>query len=413
MKKVLTFLGALLLLLLPTHLPRWMEAARVEPGPSWVVLRGAVGRNSNLATVLAGKVSAAGVHELVSAARPLYDLARISVGRPFGLALGPDGLVAAFTYGIDELRTLRLTRAGERLKAEVVAREYDIETEIAAGTIVSSLFAAVEETGEEDQLALDLAEIFAWDVDFNTELQKGDSFRVAVEKMSLDGRFVRYGHVVSAELVRGPRTYRAVRYEGARTTGYFAPDGTPLRKEFLRSPLKFSRISSRFSLARLHPILNERLPHLGVDFAAPVGTPVMAAADGVVVFAGWDRGFGKTVRLRHANGYTTLYGHLSRIGVRPGQRVEQGTPVGAVGMTGLATGPHLDYRMTRNGAFVDPLKIQSPPAEPVPDDERAEFSATRDKSLALLEEGKDASEPAEAEGPAGGRPLGAHGGQSP
>jgi murein DD-endopeptidase MepM/ murein hydrolase activator NlpD len=413
MKKVLTLLGALVLLLLPTHLSRWVDSVRLSPPPALVVHRGAIGRNSNLATALAGKVSAAGVHELVAAARPLYDLARLSVGRPFGLAMGPDGLVAAFTYGIDELRTLRLTRIGDRLQAEVLARAYDVRTETASGEIVSSLFAAVDRAGEQDQLAVDLADIFAWDVDFNTELQKGDSFKVAVEKMYLDGQLVRYGRIVSAELVRGPRTYRAIRYDGVRTSGYFAPDGTPLRKAFLRSPLKFTRISSRFTFARLHPILNERLPHLGVDFAAPVGTPVMAAGDGVVVFAGWEGGFGNCVRLRHANGYTTSYGHLSRTFVRAGQRVEQGSPVGAVGMTGLATGPHLDYRMIRNGVFVDPLRIESPPAAPVPDDERADFGATCEKGLALLAGGAGAASAAAADATEGVSPIAVGGGQSP
>jgi murein DD-endopeptidase MepM/ murein hydrolase activator NlpD len=242
----------------------------------------------------------------------------------------------------------------------------------------------VTEGGESDQLALDLADIFAWDVDFNTELQKGDSFRVAVEKLYLDGRFAKYGRILAAEFVRGERRLQAVRFEGERGAGYYAPDGTPLRKAFLRSPLKFSRISSGFSTARRHPILHTVRAHLGVDYAAPTGTPVMAAADGVVTAAGWMGGYGKTVKLRHANGFETLYGHLSRINVRAGQRVSQGTCVGLVGRTGLATGPHLDYRMIRGGRFVNPLRVQSPPAEPIPAGERAAFDALKGERLALL-----------------------------
>ena len=385
--KRLCALGALALLLVPTPMTRLMEAppAGAATAEAFRIVRGTIARNTNLATALRAALSPAGIHQLVEAARPAYDLARLSVGHPFGLALGPDGVIAAFTYGIDELRTLRVTRRGADLSAEVLTRSYDVRVETAAGEIRSSLFGAVTDAGEEDQLALDLADIFAWDVDFNTELQKGDAFRVAVEKLYLDGRFSRYGRIVSAELVRGPRTLRAVRFDGAGTSGYFAPDGTPLRKAFLRSPLKFSRITSRFTSARFHPILHEVRAHFGIDYAAPTGTPILAASDGVVTLAGRSGGFGLTVRLRHANGFQTLYGHLSRIGVRNGQRVAQGETLGAVGQTGLATGPHLDYRMTRNGAFVNPLRVQVPPADPIPAAERAAFEGVRERALALIE----------------------------
>jgi murein DD-endopeptidase MepM/ murein hydrolase activator NlpD len=185
-----------------------------------------------------------------------------------------------------------------------------------------------------------------------------------------------------------------VRFEGRRGPEYYSPAGIPLRKTFLRSPLKFSRISSRFSRARLHPILKTVRPHLGVDFAAPTGTPVRAAADGVVIAAGWSGGYGRVVRLRHPRGMETLYGHLSRIDVKRGQRVEQGERIGSVGMTGLATGPHLDYRTIRSGVFVNPLTIQPPPAEPIPASARAAFEEERDRELALLEPA--AAQPASA-----------------
>jgi murein DD-endopeptidase MepM/ murein hydrolase activator NlpD len=348
------------------------------------VVRGIVARNATLETALGDALPRGRIYELVEVARPVYDLARLSVGHPFGLALGPGGILEAFTYGIDELQTLRVFRRGEALTASLETRHYDERVVTISGSVESSLFAAVENVGERDQLALDLADIFAWDVDFNTELRAGDSFRVTVEKLSLEGRFSRYGRILAAELQRGDRRLLAVRYDGLGTTGYFAPDGTPLRKAFLRSPLRFSRISSRFSRARLHPILRTVRPHLGVDYAAPVGTPVMAASDGVVTGAGWEGGFGKMVRLRHANGYETFYGHLSRISVRRGQRVQQGATLGAVGQTGLATGPHLDYRMRRNGFFVNPLTVQLPPAEPVPLAERSAFQSVRDRALARL-----------------------------
>ncbi len=391
MKQLACTLGALFLLLLPTRFPDWVDghvsdsvaaAATSEP---LRILSGTIGRNETLARALDGTLTRPDVHRLVESARPVYNLARLSVGHPFGLAIAPDGLLRSFTYGIDELRTLRVTRQGDVLTAQVLTRTYETRVETVAGAITSSLFAALTDSGEQDQLALDLADIFAWDVDFNTEIQRGDSFRVAVDKLYLDGRFVRYGKVRSAEFVRGQRRLRAVRFESQRGAGYYAPDGTPLRKVFLRSPLRFTRISSGFTRARLHPLLRTVRPHLGVDFAAPTGTPVNASADGVVVFTGWEGGFGNTVRLRHANGFETLYGHLSRIEVRFGQRVGQGTRIGAVGQTGLATGPHLDYRMIQNRVFVNPLRIQSPPAEPIDDEERPAFETARAEALTLLD----------------------------
>ena len=365
----------------PPALVSTVNAAVPEP---LRVLKGKIGRNTTLAAILDDVMSPSGVHALVEASRPVYDLARISVGHPFGVSFGPDGLLAAFTYGIDELRTLHVRRRGERYEAEVVTRDYEVRPAVAQGVITSSLFGAVSAAGEEDQLALDLAEIFAWDVDFNTELQKGDTFRVAVDKMYLDGRFVRYGRIHSAELVRGPRVVRAMWFDSRNGAGYYSPEGNPLRKAFLRSPLKFSRISSGFTHARFHPILKTMRPHLGVDYAAPVGTPVRASGNGVVTLAGWSGGYGKTVKIRHPNGYETLYGHLSRIGVKKGDRVEQTQVIGAVGTTGRSTGPHLDYRMIKNGEYVNPLKLKSPPAEPILPAERAAFDATRDRTFAFL-----------------------------
>lgn len=376
----------LLLLVLPTGLLRLdaPPAAAAVAAP-WNVVRGSVPPTATLARLLGGKVGPQQVQQLVEAARPVHDLARLGVGQPWAVAVSPDGALQAFSYGIDELRTLRVFRHEQGLRTELVQRSYETRVATVAGEIRSSLFEAVTAGGEQDQLALDLAEIFAWDVDFNTEIQRGDGFRLAVEKLSLDGRFARYGRILSAEFRRGQRTLVAVRFDREGDAGgYYAPDGSPLRKAFLRSPLKFSRISSGFTTARFHPILQKYTAHLGVDYAAPVGTPVQASADGVVASAGWMGGYGNTVKLRHANGFETLYGHLSRIDVRAGQRVSQGTRVGAVGSTGLSTGPHLDYRMVRNGAFVNPLRVQLPPAEPIPDDERAAFEAVRQQALALL-----------------------------
>jgi murein DD-endopeptidase MepM/ murein hydrolase activator NlpD len=374
----------LLVVLAPVATSRDSVARPPRPREPLTTIRGTISRQATLVSALSGYIPVAHVAQLVASARPLYDLARISVGRPFALTLGRDGVLRAFSYGIDELRTLRIVRRGGDLRAEIVAREYETKVGVVSGTIETSLFAAIAAEGEGDQLALDLADIFAWDVDFNTEIRSGDSFRAAVEKLSLDGSPVRYGRILAAEFVRGGRVLRAFRHEGATGAFYYDADGNPLRKAFLRSPLRFTRISSRFARSRLHPILRIRRPHLGVDYAAPTGTPVHAAADGVVILAGWLGGYGRTVRIRHANGYETLYGHLARIAVKRGQRVGQGDRVGTVGATGLATGPHLDYRMVRNRTFVDPLRVVSPPATPMPESERAAFLESSRRALALL-----------------------------
>jgi murein DD-endopeptidase MepM/ murein hydrolase activator NlpD len=373
------------LVLVPTPIPFWLDTAAPLRSEPLNVVRGTVSRNQTLASALGAWLSPNAVHGLVEAARPAYDLGRISVGQPYGLATSPEGDLRAFTYGIDDLRTLRVSREGEDLRAEVLTRDYETRVTTSSGTIQSSLFGAITDAGEDDQLALDLAEIFAWDVDFNTEIQRGDSYGVAVEKLYVDGRFARYGRILAADFTRGERVLRALRFDGSQSSGYYDPRGTPLRKAFLRSPLKFSRISSGFSRARFHPILNITRPHYGVDYAAPTGTPVLAAGGGVVVSTGWLGHYGKAVRLRHPNGFETLYGHLSRVDVRPGQRVEQAQRIGTVGMTGLATGPHLDYRMSQNGRFVDPLRVVSPPAPPLSAEERTAFEAVRDERLALIE----------------------------
>jgi murein DD-endopeptidase MepM/ murein hydrolase activator NlpD len=389
----LSGIGALGLLLLPQQLlvtdppaPLSFPASQVLAAApvSLTVLRGNVSRNGTLEKAIGHVLTPRGVDDLVRTARPLYDLARLTVGNAFDVTVGAEGLLE-FSYVIDELRTLQVQRNGDGFEAQVYTKRYETRTESATGLITSSLFGAVAEAGEEPQLALDLAQVFEWDVDFNTELQRGDSFRVVVEKLYLDGSFARYGPILSAELVRGPRVIRAVRFEGTGRPEYYTPEGVPLRKTFLRSPLRFSRISSRFSRARFHPILKRFRPHLGVDYAAPAGTPVRAAAAGVVSQAGWQGGYGKIVKLRHARGLQTLYGHLSRIHVKPRQRVEQGELIGNVGSTGLSTAPHLDYRTLRDNVFVNPLTIQPPPPEPLSAALRPAFEDVRARSIALLE----------------------------
>jgi murein DD-endopeptidase MepM/ murein hydrolase activator NlpD len=284
--------------------------------------------------------------------------------------------------------TLVLEPGRGTVRARREARPVEREMVVVQGSVRSSLFDAVKATGEEEILALQLAELFQWDVDFHREVRAGDWFAFLVEKIRADGATVAYGPIVAGAYINAGRRLDAVRYAvaGGETVGYYDPSGRPLRKQFLRSPLRFSRITSRFSMNRLHPVLGRRMPHYGVDYGAPTGTPVMATGDGVVAYAGWRGGGGNTVELRHPGGVSTAYLHLSRFasGVHPGARVAQGQVIGYVGSTGLATGPHLDYRVTRNGRHVNPMTLGGEPAPPLPSGELPRFEAWRGIVLPLL-----------------------------
>jgi murein DD-endopeptidase MepM/ murein hydrolase activator NlpD len=251
-----------------------------------------------------------------------------------------------------------------------------------------SLFGAMEDAGERADLPIALAEIFGGEIDFNTELQPGDRFRLLVEKVTRAGRVVKYGPVLASEIVNASRVLTAVRFElPGQPAGYFDAAGRSLKRFFLRSPLRFEpQITSRFSTARLHPVLHQVRAHLGVDYRAPVGAPVVAVASGVVAQAGWAGGGGRTVGIRHAGGYETFYLHLSAITTRVGARVQQGQIVGRVGQSGLATGPHLDYRIKKNGAWVNPVleHRKVPPGVPVPDDVMGAYTDARERLLGEL-----------------------------
>jgi murein DD-endopeptidase MepM/ murein hydrolase activator NlpD len=245
---------------------------------------------------------------------------------------------------------------------------------------------ALRRAGGDAALLQQLAEILSWDVDFYTDPRRGDTLDVLVEEVRLDGEFLRFGNVLRV-VYHGER----VRVEGTRfevngKAEYYDEKGRNLRKSFLKSPLKSYRITSRFSRRRLHPILRVVRPHLGVDYAAPRGTPVVCVGDGTVVSAGWNGGFGRWVKVRHSSSLTTTYGHLQRIakGIRPGARVRQGQVIGYVGSSGLATGPHLDFRVYRNGQPVDPLRLKNPPAPPVPAELAENFRRRREEVARIM-----------------------------
>jgi murein DD-endopeptidase MepM/ murein hydrolase activator NlpD len=251
----------------------------------------------------------------------------------------------------------------------------DVRVEAVRGEVTSSLFEAVDEADESPQLVLEMVEIFSSDFDFTADTRAGDRFRLLVEKRYAGDQFVDYGRLLVAQYVSDGRVLTGVGFEHASRHAYYDVDGRSLKKSFLKSPMEFTRITSGFTYARPHPILGGTRPHLAIDYGAPVGTPVRAVADATVAKAGWNGGNGISITLRHRSGYETMYNHLSRLGagVRPGARVSQRQVIGYVGSTGLSTGPHLDYRVAKNGRFVNPLSEKFLPGEPIPAGERAEF----------------------------------------
>ncbi len=312
------------------------------------------------------------IHDLGAAAKPVYDLGRIRAGQELRLASLPDGPWQRLEYDIDETRYLVVRNDGDGVRAEMKYVPIEFKPAFVSGTIEDSLVAALNRAGEQDSLAIDLVErCFGWDIDFNTDLRKGDSFRIFVEKRYLDGKFSGYRDILAAEFINAGQVFRAFRYAYAdtRAADYFDENGGSRRKDFLRSPIKFMtpRITSRFSARRFHPIHKIYRPHYGVDYAAPVGTPVQATADGEVTFAGREAGAGNVVKMRHKNSYQTAYLHLSRFGpgVRRGAVLKGGDIVGYVGSTGDSTGPHLDYRIYFHGSPVNPLGHKFKPAEPL------------------------------------------------
>jgi murein DD-endopeptidase MepM/ murein hydrolase activator NlpD len=388
-----------------------VTTARADvPLPSELtVVRGIVPRNSTLDAMLREHGVAPGwVQSVITSAREAFDPRRLRSLQPFSLERTIDGALALFEYEIDADWFLRIRPeedpncdpgradeiAPECLRAEVLPIPKTLQHVSAAGRIdaaTPSLFQAIEGAGERPELAIGIAEIFSGEIDFNTELQPGDAFRVTFERFVREGRPNGYGEITAAEFQNEGRVLRAILFTppGGKPA-YYDEQGRSLRRFFLRSPLKFEpRITSHFSTRRMHPVLHTARAHRGVDYAAPHGADVVAIASGTVVSATFDRANGRMVRVRHASGYESYYLHLSAFGsgIRAGTHVTQGQVIGRVGATGLATGPHLHYGLKKNGVFVNPLTEHRnlPPGEPVPAEAMTAFAAIRDRALEDLD----------------------------
>jgi len=299
------------------------------------------------------------------------------------------GDLQALRYEIDPETYLMV----EREQGELVAKEYkhNIETRVAHadGIIDSSLFMAANESGISEKLIMELAGIFGWDIDFALDIRKGDSFKVLYEEIYRNGEKIKDGDIVAAEFINDGEVYRAVRYTNPENnrSEYYTPEGKSMRKEFLRTPVNFTRISSRFTTKRYHPVLQKFRSHKGVDYAAKRGTPIRAAGDGKVIFKGKKGGYGRVVIIQHGSKYTTLYAHLNSYNknISVGKRVKQGQTIAYVGSSGLATGPHLHYEFRVNGVHRNPQTVKLPSSQPVPKNYLADFELTTTPVLAQLD----------------------------
>lgn len=331
-------------------------------------------------------VSGATLQALLTDKSNTEALVRIHPGEEFAFAHADDGHLLGLRFDRDERTQVTVTFDADGMHQATAARDVEHRLQVAHGILETSLFDAGNQAGMDDAMVIKLAEAFGYDIDFAQDLRPGDSFTAIYDDVYRDGEKLHDGDIQAAYFVNRGKRFAAIRYTDSHgNSALYSADGRPMRKSFLRTPVAFSRISSFFSLARKHPILGYTRAHQGVDYAAPMGTPVHAAGDGRVVFRGRKGGYGNAIIIDHGRHYSTLYGHLSRFAaIRVGQRVRQGQTIGYVGMTGLATGPHLHYEFRVDGAHRNPLTVTLPKPEPLPAAELARFARQAAPMLARL-----------------------------
>ena len=333
-------------------------------------------------------LSPAEVTDATAAAQRAYNLRQLRAGNSIIVGRSVEGTLRLIDYKIDAERMLHLVPQAQGFSAEVQEIPTRTEVDVVSGRLDDSLFNAVEDAGESPEIAMRLAQIFGYDLDFYADPRRGDTFRVILEKKKYEhGETAAYGRILAAEYVNGSKKYQALLFHDPDgRPAYYTADGKSLQKAFLRSPLKFGApVTSHFSKARFHPILKTYRPHLGTDYGAPIGTPVQTIGSGRVVFAGRKGGDGNMVHIAHSNGYETYYLHLSRIFVQAGERVDIGKTIGLVGMTGLATGPHLDFRIAQKGQFKNFETLGLPPSDPVSKKDWPEFASVREKWMPMMQ----------------------------
>jgi murein DD-endopeptidase MepM/ murein hydrolase activator NlpD len=364
-----------------------------EPPPMLVEQSVVVKSGDSLARIFSGMGIPARELKLLEQTQSLGErLRRIHPGHEFTFTLNDANEIIKLIYSPGPLESVAFERAGDGFIGREVQREPEILTAYKHAIIDQSLFMASQRAGLDDSLTMRLAQIFQWDIDFVLDIRKGDEFYVLFEERYLDDEFIGYGEILAAEFINQEDSYRAVRYvddDGRR--GYFNPEGRNMRKAFLRAPVEFSRISSNFNLRRKHPLYKRTMPHRGIDYAAPTGTPIYASGNGKIISASKSNANGNFIVVQHGEQFVTKYLHLSRFarGIRPGSRVEQGQIIGYVGSTGWATGPHLHYEFLVNGVHQNPRTVKLPDATPIPNQEMNRFSSSTGTYFTLLEDYKE------------------------
>ena len=355
---------------------------------SMIVVKDKIKRNQYLADILLKHgVDYSTIDLLAKRAKPVFDVRKIRSGNNYSVLLSDDSLQKAkyFVYEISPVDYVVFDLV-DSVHAHRGEKEINITVDTASGIINSSLWNAMVDANADPNLANELSEIYAWTVDF-VGIQKGDNFKVVYENLWVEGERIGVGKVLASNFNHYDKDLLAIYFVQDSTGDYFDQEANSLRRTFLKAPLKYRRISSKFSYSRMHPVLKYRRPHLGVDYAANRGTPVVSVGDGQVIRASWDNGGGgRVVKIKHNGTYTTQYMHLSMYGegIKEGVRVKQGQVIGYVGTSGLSTGPHLDFRFYRNGQPIDPLKVESPAAKPVDSTNLERFNVEKEKWLELL-----------------------------
>ena len=353
-----------------------------------VIVNEVVKQGETAGSILQPYLSVAEIQAIADACADVFPLRQLRTGNPYTLVAHNDAFIS-FTYEANSEQQLIVEKKDGTFAARLETIVYDVVQQRVKGTIKSHLFNAVSEAGEKAILAVNMADIFAWEINFIRDLRPGDSFSLLVEKRYRDGEFKGYGPILAAAFINQGVTYEAFRFKDALGfPHYYTAKGESVKRAFLKAPLSFTRISSPFSPKRLHPILKVWRAHPGVDYAAPTGTPVKAIGSGVVTFKGWGQGAGNYIALRHGNNYESMYLHLSAFAktLEKGKKVQQGDVIGFVGSTGYSTGPHLDFRMKKDGVYINPLKLVSPRTEPVSKQALPEFTRFMDTMRSKMAE---------------------------